>query len=253
MLCVEIQNLATLNLILFGLKKYRSLILERLGTSYGGWYVPSKFSELNTFDKFLISAGIGHDVSFDIEMQKKNFYVVAIDPLQECCDFAKKSKLNQSRTKIINAGLWLNSSGARFHAPKQANHDSWSITNSQNTSSKMTKQFPTITLDEILQEITGDSIQKIIMLKMDIEGAELHLFKDILKNFQKIDFVAIELDYIHLLPFVKLITRLKLILETRKILRNMKSKGFLLVKNEGFNFFWVNEMFLAKLKNENLV
>ena len=117
----------------------------------------------------------------------------------------------------------------------------------------MTKQFPTITLDEILQEITGDSIQKIIMLKMDIEGAELHLFKDILKNFQKIDFVAIELDYIHLLSFIKLITRLKLILETREILRNMKSKGFLLVKNEGFNFFWVNEMFLAKLKNENLV
>jgi len=100
MLCVEIQNLATLNLILFGLKKYKSLILERLGTSYGGWYVPIKFSELNTFSKTLISAGIGHDVSFDIEMQKKNFYIIAIDPYRSVVILQKNLSSTRPEPKL---------------------------------------------------------------------------------------------------------------------------------------------------------
>ena len=249
--CVRIQNLATLQCILFGLKKSSPVKLERLGSSYGGWYVPTEFSKINNFEKFLISVGIGHDVTFDIELQNRGFMVIAMDPLEECCNFARSSDLDQAKTKIIKAGLWLNSSETRFYPPKQKNHDSWSITNSQYTSKAESKFFPTLTLEEVFKEIGDKKSQQVIMLKMDIEGAERFLFKEIESNLNRLDFIGIELDYIHLLPFLKFIERIKLILEARKTITILRKRGLFLIFNDDFNFFWINEIYLSKIKVQN--
>ncbi len=246
--CRRIQNLATLRCILFGLKVSSPVTLERLGSSYGGWYVPANFSKNNDFEKFLISVGIGHDVTFDIELQKRGFKVVAIDPLEECCNLARSSDLDQTKTKIINAGLWLNSGQTRFYSPKLETHDSWSITNSQYTSKAKSKFFPTVTLEDVFKEIGDKKSQQVIMLKMDIEGAERFLFKEIELNLERLDFIGIELDYMHLLPFLKFIERIKLILETRKTITILRKLGLFLIFNDDFNFFWINEIYLSKIK-----
>ena len=246
--CVRIQNLATLRCILFGLKVSSPVTLERLGSSYGGWYVPANFSKNNDFEKFLISVGIGHDVTFDIELQKRGFKVVAIDPLEECCNFARSSDLDQTKTKIINSGLWLNSGETRFYPPKLETHDSWSITNSQYTSKAASKFFPTVTLEDVFKEIGNKKNKQVIMLKMDIEGAERFLFKEIELNLNRLDFIGIELDYIHLLPFLKFIERIKLILEARKTITTLRNLGLFLIFNDDFNFFWINEIYLSKIK-----
>jgi FkbM family methyltransferase len=222
--------------------------LEKLGSSYGGWYVPTNFLKNNDFEKFLISVGIGHDVTFDIELQKRGFKVVAIDPLEECCNFARSSDLDQTKTKIINAGLWLNSGQTRFYSPKIETHDSWSITNSQYTSKAASKFFPTVTLEDVFKEIGNEKSQQVIMLKMDVEGAERFLFKEIEANLNRLDFIGIELDYIHLLPFLKFIERIKLILEVRKTITILRKLGLLLIFNDDFNFFWINEIYLSKIK-----
>ena len=222
--------------------------LEKLGSNYGGWYVPLEFSLNNNFDKFLISVGIGHDVTFDIELQKRGFRVIAMDPLEECCEFARNSDLDQTKTKIINAGLWLNSGKTRFYSPKIETHDSWSITNSQHTSKAASKFLSTITLKEVLKDIRNYESEKIIMLKMDIEGAERFLFKEIEVNLELLDFIGIELDYIHLLPFFKFKERINLILEARKTIITLQKLGLFLIFNDEFNFFWINEIYL--LKNE---
>jgi len=248
---VRIQNLATLQCILFGLKKSSPVNLERLGSNYGGWYVPTEFSKSNNFEKFLISVGIGHDVTFDIELQNRGFMVIAIDPLEESCNFARNSELDQAKAKIIKAGLWLNSGETRFYPPKQENHDSWSITNSQYTSETASRFFPTVTLADILQEIGEKKSHQIIMLKMDIEGAERFLFNEIEVHHKHLDFMGIELDYIHLLPFLKFSERIKVILESRKTLRNLRNLGFFLIFNDNFNFFWINEIYLSKIKVQN--
>ena len=245
---VRIQNLATLRCILFGLKISSPVTLERLGSSYGGWYVPADFSKNNNFEQLLISVGIGHDVTFDIELQKRGFKVVAIDPLEECCNFARSSGLDQTKTKIINAGLWLNSGETRFYPPKLETHDSWSITNSQYTSKTESKFFPTVTLENVLRDIRNKKSQQVIMLKMDIEGAERFLFEEIELNLNRLDFIGIELDFIHLLPFLKFIERIKLILEARKMIITLRELGVFLIFNEGFNFFWINKIYLAKIK-----
>ena len=246
--CVRIQNLATLRCILFGLKVSSPVTLEKLGSSYGGWYVPANFLKNNDFEKFLISVGIGHDVTFDIELQKRGFKVVAIDPLEECCNFAHSSDLDQTKTKIINAGLWLNSGQTRFYSPKLETHDSWSITNSQYTAKADSKFFPTVTLEDVFKEIGDKKSQQVIMLKMDIEGAERFLFKEIEANLNRLDFIGIELDYIHLLPFLKFIERIKLILEVRKTITILRKLGLFLIFNDDFNFFWINEIYLSKIK-----
>ena len=246
--CVRVQNLVTLRCILFGLKVSSPVTLEKLGSSYGGWYVPANFSKNNDFEKFLISVGIGHDVTFDIELQKRGFKVVAIDPLEECCNFARSSDLDQTKTNIINAGLWLNSGQTRFYSPKLETHDSWSITNSQYTSKAASKFFPTVTLEDVFKEIGNKKSQQVIMLKMDIEGAERFLFKEIESNLNRLDFIGIELDYIHLLPFLKFTERIKLILEARKTITILRKLGLFLIFNDDFNFFWINEIYLSKIK-----
>lgn len=210
--------------------------------------MPANFSKNNNFEKFLISAGIGHDVTFDIELQNRGFKVVAIDPLEECCNFARSSDLDQTKTKIINAGLWLDSGQTCFYSPKSESHDSWSITNSQYTSKAESKVFPTVTLEDVFKEIGNKQSQQVIMLKMDIEGAERFLFKEIELNLNRLDFIGIELDYIHLLPFLKLIERIKLILEARKTISIFSQLGLSLIFNDDFNFFWINEIYLSKIR-----
>ena len=86
------------------------------------------------------------------------------------------------------------------------------------------------------------------MLKMDIEGAERFLFEEIELNLNRLDFIGIELDFIHLLPFLKFIERIKLILEARKMIITLRELGVFLIFNEGFNFFWINKIYLAKIK-----
>ena len=87
-----------------------------------------------------------------------------------------------------------------------------------------------------------------IMLKMDIKGAERFLFKEIELNLNRPDFIGIELDYIHLLPFLKFIERIKLILEARKTITILRKLGLLLIFNDDLNFFWINEIYFSKIK-----
>ena len=252
-LCVHFQNLLTLKLITFSLLEKNQVTLQRLGTSYGGWYVPIEFSNFHNHKKILVSAGIGHDVSFDVEMQKYGFYIILLDPLYECCKFAADSELIQSKAEIINAGVWLKSGQVFFHSPKKIDHDSWSITNNQDNPKKSGKVLDVIALEEILQKIKVDKSMQIVMLKMDIEGAEQFLFEVVAENNSILDFVGIELDYLNSLPFNKFVKRIDLIVETRKKLKILRLKGFKFVYNDSFNFFWVNTNFLDKVKTKNLM
>lgn len=243
---VELQNNLTTYLISIGLQKKHLIPLEKLGSAYGGWFVPTIFNDLNDNGKILVSAGIGHDVSFEIEMQKNKFYIIAMDPIKECCEFALNSNLNLEKLEIINAGLWVHKGKASFYAPKNPNHDAWSITNSQNTPKSGSQLFEVITFEDIINKIP-DISNKLVMLKMDIEGAEWYLFEEVIKYNKYFHYIGIELDFIHLVPFIKLSTRLKLILESRKKFKNLQLSGLTLIHRDNFNFFWISTNFLNNL------
>jgi hypothetical protein len=130
------------------------------------------------------------------------------------------------------------------------NHVSWSITNSQNSPDSFALKFEVIELNDVMRKILKTNENQLTVLKMDIEGAERYLFTAIEENSNNLDFVGIEMDYLQLLPFSRFITRVKLIIETRKNLKSLNLNGFRFIHNDLFNFYWINTITLNKLKNE---
>lgn len=222
------------------LTKIEGMELVRLGTEYGGWFVPRNSLRQMNRNKILLSAGIGHDVSFDVEMQKNGFGVIALDPLLDCCKFAEE-KLNFSEfTKVLNVGLGKRSGHELFFSPGSNESNSWSLTNEHGTSTNLAIPMETMTLSEIL-ELIPNANKAYIVLKMDIEGAERIIFQDVIDHSESFDFVCIEMDFLQLLPFKSLAERIRRVRETRRILNSMESKDFRLVHIENFNFFWIRD------------
>ena len=67
--------------------------MEKLGTKYGGWYVPEEM-ELNE-DSIIYSAGVGEDISFDLLLNNK--YKSHI----YCVLFRNKLEYNSSREMCV--------------------------------------------------------------------------------------------------------------------------------------------------------
>ena len=81
---VKIQNLVVLKIVTFGfmsVNDYAPLI--RLGSNYGGWWIPKSILEDNSKSRVLISAGLGFDVTFDKALLDAGFEVIGLDPLEE--------------------------------------------------------------------------------------------------------------------------------------------------------------------------
>jgi FkbM family methyltransferase len=236
---VKVQNSFVNYLVVFGNSSKKSNInLMRLGTSYGGWWVPKHIIEDKHISRVSFSIGIGHDVSFDKEVLKSGFQVIALDPLEECVNFAKENLAGYSGVYLENLGLATYTGRERFFAPKSKAHDSWSSTNSQLTEFEESIVLDVICLTDLLAKYESNFRGAWTLLKMDIEGAERRIIPSLCDLGYSFDYVAIEMDFLSLIPFLKLRTRLNRIKEARELLRKMNSRGYRLIKNENFNYFW---------------
>ena len=76
--------------------------MEKLGTNYGGWYLP-KNCDLNE-NSVVYSIGVGEDISFDIHLQSKyKCNIILVDPtkrailhFEECKKYYEKNKAIKS-------------------------------------------------------------------------------------------------------------------------------------------------------------
>ena len=236
---VAIQNIIVAKIVSFFYLKNVSLGLIRLGTDYGGWFIPENI--LRTIDKkkVLVSAGLGHDVSFDKILLENGFQIIGLDPLVECCDFARKELGDSKSVSIIEKGLWTNSGNIDFFPPKNKTHDSWSITNTQSALPQEAKKFKVISLTDLIKEYPSIGNSGFSMLKLDIEGAESEIMKNIFSSDYKFDFIGIEMDFLSLIPFLAFNRRVKSIISARKHLESFKRSGYEFIYKENFNFFWV--------------
>lgn len=208
----------------------------RLGTEYGGWWIARSDLVQRDRGKVLISAGIGFDVSFDLKLAEDDFELVCIDPLTESIDFAKIALSSVKRVEFYNVGL-ADSSGKRtFYPPRNASHDSWSLIDIQNGDSNNLQEFETIGLSDMLINIERSN--KFVYLKMDIEGAEKEVLESLIEKNLEVDFLAVEMDYISLIPFFAILTRIREVSYTRALLKRMSRQGYHFIGNDGFNFFW---------------
>jgi len=254
-LLVRKQNRLTALLLAWGnLDSHLSIIkLTRLGSDYGGWWVPSEWLHQGTKKRVLISVGLGFDVSFDSALLENGYFVIGLDPLKESTEFAARELAEFSNFVCINKGLSTRVGSEKFYSPKNPSHDSWSAENVQNTPSSLSKIFEVTTLSALTESFPEIENADFTILKIDIEGHEFAIMRDMVQKHQKYDFLAIELDQLSLLPFLAIKKRYSKILEARRIISQLQDLGYRLIYIENFNFFWISDSLLDKNRNPNLL
>ena len=201
--------------------------------------MPSAAISNRHIDRVAISAGLGFDVSFDKSLLELGFTVFGLDPLADCIAYANSNLADFRGFTSLEKGLWKTTGVQSFFPPKNSAHDSWSATNIQHSPESMMKTFEVISLNDlfIMYPILEKCDYRI--LKMDIEGSELEVMKSLSTFEYRFDFIAIEIDFLSLIPFLKFSHRVLMIKEVRTLLRNFQAAGYQLVKTENFNFFWI--------------
>lgn len=186
----------------------------RLGTSYGGWLLPVA-NGLNSNSKCYL-AGAGEDISFDCELATRFKCTVRIvDPtpraiehfrqlgvsVQKCQAFPINNSMTESyaidgagyaRLSFIPVGLADQDMELKFFLPRNPAHVSCSTLNLQRTEDFFTAQCQRLAT---IMSRQGDS--EIDLLKMDIEGAEYMVIRDIVSSGLLPRILLIEFDEAH--------------------------------------------------------
>ncbi len=185
-------------------KRHKALLkatatpMERLGTSYGGWWFPS---EGVGPDEWVIAAGAGEDISFDIEVAKRfGARVIIADPTPRAQRHFKQSKqaIAEGASAPINGGpmtqyaatpevfermifapvgLWSESGEQQFYAPPDAANVSHSIDNLHGSDEGFTAEC--LTLEALAARF---EIGRLAAVKLDIEGAEFAVIEQMLAS-----------------------------------------------------------------------
>lgn len=220
--------------------------LTRLGTDYGGWWVPE--SGLGKND-VVVSAGAGEDISFDVELSNRfGSQILVMDPTpralahfestKELVERGKPAPVNDDPNMLydatastfdgmryLNLGLWDKNTSIHFYSPANEKHVSHSIDNLHNTGGGFDAEV--VRLEELMRRAKVD---KITVLKMDIEGAEFAVIDDMLKG--------------HIRPWYLLIefhagqNKLEKVAKfrTARYLKKLAKSGYRLVANRGWDY-----------------
>jgi FkbM family methyltransferase len=139
--------------------------IKIIGTEYGSSAV---ILDLIPVGSTVISAGVGEDISFDLELIKlKNCKIIGIDPTEKAKRFVENNK--HDRFCFLQKALY-SESNKKIKIYKNTNPDyvSESITQSHNmVSTSESYEAETISIPDLLKNYEDVSV-----LKLDIEGAE---------------------------------------------------------------------------------
>ncbi len=221
--------------------------MELLGTKYGGWYLPVR-CQLDE-NSIVYSVGVGEDISFDILLSEKyNCNIFLVDPtdrakvhFNEVINFFNSkdykftgniqkdyykiingTKPNLDKFKYIDIALWSSETELKFY--KQSNQDYVSQSLIENMFTDNYTIVKTTTLDNLMNKLNHN---KIDLLKMDIEGAEIEVIKNMLENKIFPKYLLVEFD-------LKIKNKDNNDL-TKNIFNKLKSYGYIILKNDELN------------------
>lgn len=162
--------------------------LERLGSNYGGWFIPAQ--EI-TSEWIIYSAGVGTDTSFDIELiERFGCIVYGFDPTDAANEHVNrrrgKSAAFAEKFVFERIGLWDEDEDVKFFAPKTGARwvGSYSALNLQGTGEAESIIVPCRSLSTIMKSLGHERID---LLKIDIEGAEYGVLADIMRRGLSVD------------------------------------------------------------------
>lgn len=222
-------------------------ILTKLGTNYGGWYIPNNI-KLNE-NSIIYSAGVGEDISFDLKLlDKYNSQIFLIDPterslkhFEEIKEYYKDNNpavfsgdiqkdyhgciknlnINLEKIKYLNIGLWFKKDKLKFFKPVNQKYVSHSLIEG------MTSNFyETVEVDNVKNIMTNNNHDHIDLLKIDIEGAEIKVINQMLDDHIYPTYLLVEFDL-----FLQNKDKNK---ETHEILKRLE-QHYEILKNDNYN------------------
>ena len=161
--------------------------IEKLGTSYGGWKVPTSLLDA---DSICYLVGVGEDISFDLALiERFGCTVDAFDPTPRAIEYIDVQGLETSDYRFHPVGLWSEDSIQRFYEPSNPEHVSHSIVNLQQTSGYFKASVRR--LSSMMKELGHAHLD---LLKIDIEGAEYAVLQSLLDDGLDITTICVEFD-----------------------------------------------------------
>ncbi len=219
--------------------------MERLGTKYGGWIVPTNMKLTDNSVCYLI--GVGEDASFDVLLQEKyNCNIVMIDPTtkaqrhyQELMtsgpytggiqrdfeDTIRECKYDTAKMTFIPKGAWDVSGELKFF--KQLNPEYVSQSLIDGMFGTNYDIVPVCSVKDIMNDCDHSHID---LIKLDIEGAECRVVTQMLKDGIFPTYILIEFD---------LYLKKKDHGETKVVIKLLKENGYHIFANESMNITFV--------------
>lgn len=192
------------------LRDTMSIPHRKIGTGYGGWFVPAG---LLSSRSLCYGVGAGEDISFEIELiNQYGCEVHCFDPTPRAQRHVEQLHRNTVKgipTSINNAvsvhytinsgclarlhfhafGLWSQDRTMRFYAPENPAHVSHSIVNLQRTADYF--EADCRTLKTVMQTLEHSDLS---LLKLDVEGAEYEILTSILDSDIRPAVLCVEFD-----------------------------------------------------------
>lgn len=201
-------------------KHGRTLI--RLGTDYGGWWVPDGIAGPGTI---AYCGGAGEDISFDLALFARGCTVRVFDPTPRAIAHVKACDPQSDRFTFVPVGWWSRDDSLKFYVPADARHVSHSVVNLQGTDEHFVARVRPIRA--LMSELGDDRVD---LIKMDIEGAEREVLSVLLQEGPIPEVLCVEFDQ----PCS--------IWSIVKVTRQLKRRGLLLLKIEGWNATYMQSL-----------
>ncbi len=154
------------------------------GTEYGGFYLPVNFRIDNSI---IYSFGIGEDISFSEAVIKAGGVVYAFDPTPKAIKYVEQHEIfSTPNFHFFPFGLSDKDEKEVFYLPKRQDWVSGSAILHQYVNGENIVEVEMKTLRSIMKELGHDHID---VLKMDIEGSEFKVTKNLMNpKLETIDF-----------------------------------------------------------------
>ncbi len=190
---------------------------ERYGSEYGGWTIcPDKITK----ESIIYSFGIGHDISLDLALiEHFGVTVYAFDPTPRSIAWLNTQKL-PDKFKAFEFGIANHNGMAKFYLPKKPEYVSYYVVRRSPTTSDFI-QAPVYRLQTIMEKLGHTRID---ILKMDIEGFEYGVIRDIVASNIPIEQLLIEFHH-----------------RFKKIKRSQTKKAIKLLNKKGYKIFEISE------------
>jgi len=191
----------------------------RLGSSYGGWWVPRWVTGR---PGLAYCAGAGEDITFDLALLSQGWTVRTFDPTPRAVAHVEATAPASDRFTFDPVGWWASATTLDFFAPANPAYVSHSVNNVHGTSVSFAAAVKPV--HQIASEY-GD--RRVDLIKMDIEGAEHAVISTLVEHGPLPEVLCVEFDQPR--PLFRLLATIRL----------LRGHGYRVIRTEGWNYTFV--------------